>query len=90
MLQKKNESNAYNIYENKARIILSWLLKENSTKITNFGVHLIEEDDLNITEGIHCWVYNDEVDIDVLKPLLAKNAYQRLSEVIRQNKDQVM
>ena len=51
----------------KSSLIFSWILKQNVLSKKTMGLHLINSTDLDIDKKIPCWLYNSEIDLQVLK-----------------------
>ena len=69
----------------KATIILQWTLKkEYSDKV--LCIDLIDVSDVDILPEVPCWIFNEEVDVSILKPYMSQEAFLFLNNTIKDYK----
>ena len=73
----------------KAYIILQWIVHDKCLNEKTLGCDLIDVKDLNIREGMPCWIYNPEVDIVILEKFVVKEAYLLLCSCFIKSKNNV-
>ena len=71
----------------KANVILEWLVPVEVLRHKVLGIHKITAKDL--TNDLCCWFYNEEVDLNVLKPFMDSACFDKLVKDVAANKESV-
>ena len=71
----------------KVNTILKWIVKQDFLVKNSIGYNKVTLNDLNVTQKLSCWLYDEKVNFELLKNFMDKNAYKYLCKRIK--KEQV-